>query len=176
MLSTSKHPSNDEWRVVTSIIASMLCHVSKGDTTAQRLEARAVAASMWTILGSSPQVEVNEDGHNGNQAAARLFDHSVRIGSYSSQPRPALLPKPLAISRTERNLAIELGSDRGTLDQFKVKLTKLHQTPFRPAVATAFLYVPLLAWGLSILAGAVFLLLLSNSNSSPCVSCCELLQ
>ncbi len=67
-----------------------------------------------------------------------------------------LPPKPLAIYHTERNLAIELGSDWGTLNQFKVKSTKLHQTPFRPAVATAFLYVPLLAWGLSILAGAVF--------------------
>ena len=57
----------------------------------------------------------------------------------------------------------------------KVKLTKLHQTPFRPAVATAFVYVPLLAWDLNILAGALFSSLLLTSNSSPCVSCCELL-
>ena len=192
MLSTSKYPSNDEWQVVTSIIASMPCHVSKGDTTAQRLEARAVAASMWTILGSSPhasrgsnvamnsdsspEVEVNEDGQIRNQDAARLFDRSTRIGRYASQPLPVLPPKPLAIYRTERNLAIELGSDWGSLDPFIVKSTNLHQTPFRPAVATAFLYVPLLAWDLSILAGAVFSSLLSNSNSSPCVSCCELLQ
>jgi hypothetical protein len=192
MVKRSKDPSSDEWRVVTSIIATMLCHVSKGDTIAQRLEARAVATSMWTILGSSeavssgssvsmnldssPEVEVNEDGHIGNQDASRLFDDSVRNEGYSPQPRPVLPPKPLSIYRTERNLAIELGPKWGTLDPFKVKANNLHQIPFRPAVASAFLYVPLLAWDLSILAGAVFSSLMSNSNSSPSVSCCELLQ
>lgn len=192
MVNTSKDQSSDEWQVVTSIISSMMCHVSKGDTIAQRLEARAVATSMWTILGSSPpvrndssvamnldsspEVEVSEDGHIGNQDTARLFDDSVRNEGFSSQPRPVLPPKPLSIYRAEKNLAIELGPKWGTLDPFKVKSKNLHQKPFRPAVASAFLYVPILAWDLSILAGAVFSSLLSNSNSSPCVSCCELLQ
>jgi len=43
-------------------------------------------------------------------------------------------------------------------------------------VASAFLYVPLLAWDLNILAGAVFSSLLSNTKSNVCVSCNELLQ
>lgn len=193
VVNTCKNPSSDDWRVVTSIVNSMLCHVSKGDAIAQRLEARAVATSMWTILGSptlaqlsaasmnvdpSPEVEVNEEGHIGNQDAARLFDaSSSRKEGYSSQPRPVLPPKPLSIHRTERNLAIEIDPMWGTLDPFKVKSNGHNQIPFRPAVASAFLYVPLLAWDLNILAGAVFSTLLSTKASlDPCVSCCELLH
>ena len=87
---------------------------------------------------SSPEVEVNEDGHIGNHDAAQLFDHSVTIGRYSSQPRPVLPPKPLAIYRTERNLAIELGSDWGTLDPFtnRPNYIKLHSDLMRQLLFT----------------------------------------
>lgn len=183
-------PSNsteEEWRVITSIIASMICHVSKEDTIAPRLEARAVAAAMWTITGSmpscgpsvamnldsSPEVEVNDVGNVGNQ---NLHDPAQIDDINASQPRPVLPPKPLAVYRAERNLGTELELKWGTLDPFKVESHSPHQTPFRPAVASAFLYVPLLAWDLNILAGAVFSSLLSNPKSNPCVSCKELLQ
>ena len=72
---------------------------------------------------------------------------------------------------------MELGKKWGSLDPFcQNKMSSLAQTPFRPAVASAFLYVPLLAWDLNILAGAVFSSLLSNGKSNPCVSLNELLQ
>jgi hypothetical protein len=40
VVNTCKNPSSNDWRVVTSIVNSMLCHVSKGDAIAQRLEAQ----------------------------------------------------------------------------------------------------------------------------------------
>lgn len=170
-----------EWSAATSIVSSMMCHVSKEDTIATSREARAVAAAMWTITGSepsvsdasnssmdvdpSPEVEVIDGGNggNGNQETRAI---SSRNPSRSiSHARPVLPPKPLAVYRAERNLGVELGADWGTLDPFKVKSGQ-NKTPFRPAVASAFLYVPLLGWDLNTCAGAVFSSLLSTSSSA----------
>lgn len=186
----SSSSTDDEWRVVTSLIASIMCHVSKEDTIASRLEARNVAASMWAITGSSPppsasdssmamnldssqdaEVEVSAVGNNNQNDGALSDDPANDVGS--NEPRPVLPPTPLSIYRAERNLSVELGNKWGTLDPFKVKS---NTTAFRPAVASAFLYVPLLAWDLNVLAGAVFSSLLSNAKSNPCVSLHELLQ
>ena len=191
--SNSSTGSND-WRVITSLIASMMCHVSKEDTVAPRLEARAAAAAMWVITGStvppstgsssvamnldeSPEVEVSAMDHIRNQEVAELSDDPAQNDAGTVQPRPVLPPMPLSVYRVERNLAVELGQKWGSLDPFcQIKTSSLAQTPFRPAVASAFLYVPLLAWDLNILAGAVFSSLLSNGKSNPCVSLNELLQ
>ena len=195
---SNSSPGINEWRVITAIVASMMCHVSKEDTIAPRLEARAVAAAMWTITGSnsmthsrglssgsamnvdpSPEVEVSDVvGIIGNQAdiGGPSDDPAQQNDVVASRPRPVLPPKPLSVYRVERNLAIELEPKWGTLDPFKAESGSSHESPFRPAVASAFLYVPLLAWDLNILAGAVFSSLLSNAKSNLCVSCNELLQ
>jgi len=169
----------------------MMCHVSKEDTVAPRLEARAVAAAMWTVTGSMPrtlsgsgvsmnldssEVEVSAVRNIGNQDIAGASADPAQDDIDISQPRPVLPPKPLSVGRVENNLVVELGSKWGTSDPFKVESNSKHKTPFRPAVASAFLYVPLLAWDLNILAGAVFSSLLSNGKSNPGVSSYELLQ
>lgn len=186
-----KDTVNNDWRVVTSMIAAMPCHASRGDTIAPRLEARSVAAAMWTITGSLPPrsndsvmtmlVDSSNDAESedfsvGNHDVARISDDPVRNESEYSQPRPIMPPKPLSVYRVERNLGVQLGSDWGTLDPFNVEAISSNHIAFRPAVASAFLYVPLLAWDLTTLAGAVFSSLLSNSKSNPCVSHSELVQ
>lgn len=192
MVNSSNTSEENDWRVVTSIVASMMCHVSKEDTIAPRLEARAVAAAMWTITGSmptvsgssseamnldsSPEVEVSEVENTGNQAIAGLSYDPAQNDIGTSQPRPVLPPKPLSLYRVERNLGVEVNPKWGTLDPFKVQSDSSHKAPFRPAVASAFLYVPLLAWDMNIFAGAVFSSLLSNAKSNMCVSSHELLQ
>lgn len=195
MVTSSK--SDDQWQVVTSLIASMMCHVSKEDTVAPKVEARAVAAAMWTITGSqrpvspaqihnttmemdfsSPEVEVDAIGNIGSHdviTATRSHDLSRPAASRTRQ----LPPKPLSIYRVEKNLGIELDANWGTSDPFEVESCvkdAQQKIPFRPAVASAFLYVPMLAWDLNILAGALFSSLLSNAKSDPCVSSTELLQ
>jgi hypothetical protein len=188
---SSKTISTDEWRVVTSIVAAMPCHVSRGDTIAPRLEARSVAAAMWAITGSlstkpngsavamhvdSSNDTGSEDESIGNQDAARISDDPLRNESEYSQPRPPLPPKPLSIYRVERNLGIQLDPNWGELDPFNLESNGQNNFAFRPAVASAFLYVPLLAWDLTTFAGAVFSSLLSNGKSNPCVSHFELVQ
>jgi len=72
MVNSSNSTTENEWRVVTSIIASMSSHVSKEDTIAPRLEARAVAAAMWTITGSMPTL-------SGGLSVAMNLDSSPEI-------------------------------------------------------------------------------------------------
>lgn len=182
--------ANDEWRVITAMIAAMPCHVSKDDTIAPRLEARSVAAAMWAITGSQQTQssglavamhldsndESEDDKSSGNQDVERISDDPVRNESEYVQIRPLLPPKPLSIYRVEKNLGIQLGPSWGELDPFNMEGDSQNRFAFRPAVASAFLYVPLLAWDLTTLAGAVFSSLLSNSKSNPCLSHCELVQ
>ena len=171
----------EEWSAATSIVSSMICHVSRGDTIALSREARAVATEMWTITGSehavsestatsmdvdtSPEVEVIDSGNGGNGNQESAVISSRNPAQSSSEVRPVLPPKPLALHRTERNLSVELGADWGTLDPFGVESGE-NDVPFRPAVASAFLYVPLLGWDLTAFAGAVFSSLLSTSSSA----------
>jgi len=200
-LNSTNGDIDKQWQLVTPLIASMLCHVSKEDTLAPKLEARSVAASMWAITGSQimPQesssskmdvdssfggmegiegVEVDQVGYVGSQEsdtiiAARSND------THHAHPSPILPPKPLCVYRAEKNLSNELVSNWGTLSPFRLEShakdgeTKL---PFRPAVASAFLYVPLLAWDLNTFAGALFSALLSNPGSEQGVSSFELIQ
>lgn len=178
-VTASSAQERHEWSAATSIVSSMLCHVSKGDAVPSSREARAVAAAMWTITGSeppvsegstssmdvddpSPEVAVN-DGVNGNHESEPVTSRNPSRSA--SQPRPVLPPKPLALYRAERNLKLDLKSDWGILDPFKIESGQ-KKTPFRPAVASAFLYVPLLGWDLNTLAGAVFSSLLSASSSA----------
>ncbi|KAL7520416.1 hypothetical protein ACHAWX_006661 [Stephanocyclus meneghinianus] len=193
------HSSNGvidrQWQLVTPLITSMICHVSKEDTLAARLEARAVAASMWAITGShippekrrsnrmevdsSPGVEVDDVGNIASEdtiIASRSYDQN---NTGNTQTPLTVPPKPLSIYRAEKNLSVELDPNWGTLNPFELERgikDNESQIPFRPAVASAFLYVPLLAWDLNTFAGGLFSSLLSNFTSDPCVSSTDLIQ
>eukprot|EP00804_Cyclotella_cryptica_P008773 CCRYP_015624-RA/>CCRYP_015624-RA protein AED:0.01 eAED:0.01 QI:221/1/1/1/0.6/0.66/6/2355/3495 len=193
------HSSNGvierQWQIVTPLITSMICHVSKEDTLAARLEARAVAASMWAITGShippqkrqsnrmevdsSPGVEVDDVGNIASQDTIIASRSNDQSNTGNTQRRVSLPPKPLSIYRTEKSLGVELDPNWGTLNPFDLECRIKDgeaQIPFRPAVASAFLYVPLLAWDLNTFAGGLFSSLLSNFTSDPCVSSTELIQ
>jgi len=192
MLKSTNSKVDSQWKIVTALIAAMMCHVSKEDTVAPRVEARSVAAAMWAINGSqenikpdAPETSMDLDSSTGVEAeisgndGSRGNELSQNVDKTGSNPPPNLdlpPPKPLSISRVERNLATELEPDWGTLDPTKADVGGPSGVPFRPAVANAFLYVPLLAWDLNTLAGGLFSCLLSNPNSDPCISCNELLH
>ena len=192
---------DNQWQLVTPLIASILCHVSKEDTLALKLEARSVAASMWAITGSQhlPQesssnqmdvdssfggmegieeVEVDQVGHVGSQESDTIIAARSKDTHHAHAPS-ILPPKPLCVYRAEKHLSNELVSNWGTLSPFQLEFqTKDGETklPFRPAVASGFLYVPLLAWDLNTFAGALFSALLSNPGSEQGVSSFELIQ
>ena len=182
-----------QWQLVAPLITAMLCHVSKEDTLAPRLEARMVAASMWAITGSTlPPVKPLSNGmavdsspggvevdQIGNIASEDTIIASRSRDQNGSQPPLNLPPKPLSVYRAEKNLASKLEDDWGTLNPFELECQMKEggtQLPFRPAVASAFLYVPLLAWDLNTFAGALFSSVLSNPGSEPGVGTFELIQ
>ena len=192
-LNSTNGAIDKQWQLVTPLITSMLCHVSKEDTLAARLEARSVAASMWAIAGSNvPSVKHSSSGMDvdsspggvevdriGNVASEDTIIASRSNDQNGSQPPLNLPPKPLSIYRAEKNLASELVGNWGTLNPFELESQMKEggtQLPFRPAVASAFLYVPLLAWDLNTFAGALFSSVLSNPGSEPGVGTFELIQ
>jgi len=126
------------WSEVTALMSAIPCHVARDGMLSQRHEARATAAQMWVSkgLGTNP----NPIGYP---------------------------PTPLAISKCVKNVAPRppvMERNWGTLAPTANEESP-SMIPFRPAVATAFLYTPLLAWDLNVLAGAIFSSILVNRNN-----------
>lgn len=140
----SKKEVLGQWVLLTSLMTAIPCHVARDGMLSQRHEARAVAAAMWAIRG---------------------------VGT--SEVSPSEPPVPLAVS--ELCLSSEqsciLPPNWGTMNPFVTDLDagdSLSSPPFRPGVASAFLYTPLLAWDLCTLASAFFSSMLLNApNELP---------
>ncbi len=124
------------WSQVTALMSAMPCHVARDGMLSQRHEARAVAAQMWVSKGLGSKSDVN-----------------------GCPPTPMSVKKALK-KISPPNAAIE--RNWGSLDPVANDESPAN-VPFRPAVATAFLYAPLLAWDLNVLAGAVFSSILANA-------------
>ena len=125
------------WSQITALMSAMPCHVARDGMLSQRHEARAAAAEMWVSRGLGTQSEAVGDP-----------------------------PVPLAIKQVFRDTSSrppDIEPNWGSLSP-TVDEESPSQIPFRPAVATAFLYTPLLAWDLNTLAGAVFSSILLNKN------------
>eukprot|EP00980_Cylindrotheca_fusiformis_P012594 scaffold3084_cov144-Cylindrotheca_fusiformis.AAC.42 len=125
------------WSQMTALMASMPCHVAQDGMLSRRHEARAAAAAMWTVRG--------------------LGSESKAVGE---PPIPLAVSKILAGSSKSPP---EIRSGWGTMSPF-TGVDNSKQVPFRPGVAGAFLYTPLLAWDLNTFAGAIFSSLLLNTT------------
>jgi hypothetical protein len=125
------------WSQITALMSAMPCHVARDGMLSQRHEARAAAAEMWVSRGLGTQSDANVE------PPVPLAIEQL----YQATPRPP-----------------EMDRNWGTLAPTANEDTP-SKTPFRPAVATAFLYMPLLSWDLNTLAGAVFSSLLANENA-----------
>lgn len=124
------------WSQLTAQMVSTACHVARDGMLSQRHEARSTAAAMWTVKGV------------GNVAPA------------NGEP-----PVPLAVSKivsTSSDEQPEIERNWGTLSPFVKEDAASSVALFRPAIASAFLFTPLLAWDLNSLAGAIFSTLLLN--------------
>jgi hypothetical protein len=130
------------WSQLTALMTSMPCHVARDGMISQRHEARAAAAAMWTVRGLGTQFK-----GSGEPPVPLAFEEIYA----STSPRPAEVPS-------------KWGTMSPSVPPTKVEdsETEAPPVPFRPAVASAFLYTPLLAWDLNTLAGAVFSSMLLN--------------
>jgi Proteolysis_6 C-terminal len=134
-LSPAKQSELILWSELTALICALPCHLSRDGAIFQRCEARATAAAMWAVKGKGTEIEPTTD--------------------VSDPPAPFSIQQ-LFIEGTNSHHGIAPGW--GTIDpQRDPKVI-----PFRPAVASGFLYLPLLSWDLHIFAGAAFSSLLSN--------------
>lgn len=133
------------WSGLTALTASVPCHVSRDGELSNRSQARAVAAAMWTVKGFGTHHEAKGDP-----------------------------PAPLAINQvfatTPNNPGIPSGW--GTMTPFvsyeEDSSSNPLGAPFRPAIASGFLYTPLLAWDLNTLAGAILSsLMLNDAKALP---------
>jgi hypothetical protein len=135
------------WSQLTALMASTPCHVARDGMISQRHEARAAAAAMWTVRGGGTEIK------NGGELPVPLALDRIYT---SNSPRPPDIPS---------NWGTMSPSAPADIDN---DLSRKASTPFRPAVASAFLYIPLLAWDFNTLAGAVFSsMLLNDTNSLP---------
>lgn len=138
------------WSQLTALISGTPCHVARDGMLSQRHEARACAAAMWIVKGI--HAEVTDDG--------------------SQKPNdddPSEPPTPLAIRQVlarANNSIPTLPRGWGTMSSSTSGVSSDLAIPFRPGVAAAFLYIPLLAWDLNTLAGAVFATMLGNGVDS----------
>ena len=126
----------DEWKVLTALLSSLPCHVSKDESLSLRHEARAVSSQIWAIKASSNVI---------------VEDCDTAL---------ALPPPPLSVRKVPG--CENLKSGWGSMTPSEAMKKKL--LPFRPALATGFLYIPLLSWDMTTLAGAVFSSMLSSDN------------
>ena len=124
------------WSQVTALMSAMPCHVARDGMLSQRHEARAAAAQMWVSKGLGSKSDVG-----------------------GCPPTPMSVKKALKSISPPQNV---IERNWGSLDP-TAKDGSPSNVPFRPAVATAFLYAPLLAWDLNVLAGAVFSSILANA-------------
>lgn len=139
------------WSQLSGLVASMPCHVSR-DALSQRHEARAAAAAMWTVKGIGTQRK-NTQGDSNDSSTISL------------EP-----PVPYAIKQIQASSAaqtVPIPRNWGTMEPFAVEGhasgEQAASVPFRPGIASSFLYVPLLAWDLNTFAGAMFSTMLSNA-------------
>jgi len=120
---------------LTAFTASMPSHVARDGILPPKCDARATAAAMWAIEG---------------------------VGT-----NPTLLdpPTPLVINQMLASGLPPIPRDWGTLDPFVPSQQRGHNetSPFRPGIASSYLYKPLLVWDLYTLSGAVLSSILANN-------------
>ena len=135
--------------LLTSLMASMPCHVARDGMISQRHEARAAAAAMWAMKG------------NGTRNPAQVeppVPYAVKQVELKTYGNPAEIPSQWGTL----DPLVPLASTSGNCMNLDSSL------PFRPGVASSFLYMPLLAWDLNTLAGATFsTMLATNLDHAP---------
>eukprot|EP00536_Pseudo-nitzschia_multiseries_P013927 jgi/Psemu1/291151/fgenesh1_pg.632_\ len=158
--------------IVAKCLSDILCGYSwmqdmkraQGGLIDDKERNRLAVWSEATTLMSAMPCHVARDGMLSQRHEARAVAAAMWVsGGLGSQPTP---PTPLCINEALKRVSprsTAMGPNWGSLEP-TARDESPSSIPFRPAVATAFLYTPLLAWDLNVLAGAVFSSILVNTN------------
>mmetsp|Transcript_26267 Transcript_26267/g.39764 ORF Transcript_26267/g.39764 Transcript_26267/m.39764 type:complete len:3039 (+) Transcript_26267:216-9332(+) len=136
-----------QWSQLTALVSSIPCHVSRDGTLSQRHEARACATAMWAVKGLGASLNDNQPSNGSDDEGSNVPSTPLAIRQIL---RRANGPIPM------------LNSGWGTMQPSIFDSNTGVGLPFRPAIACAYLYVPLLAWDMNTFAGALFSTMLGN--------------
>jgi len=128
----------EQWKALLPYISSHPCHVARDGMLKSRNDARATAASMWVVKGAG--------SHEPKSLPNGTFDEDTL--------NP---PMPMAVMCASSNLNSGWGTNDPTISS--------KDNLFRPAVASAFLHIPLLAWDLNTFSSSILSSLLLNKPS-----------
>ena len=192
--SSALSPEKRQCGILTALLSAMPCHVARDGTVSRRHEARATAAAMWTVRGLGvppvpgvshsmgiPMVSATADASmRSSRSLSPLQERVQGTAVESAAVSEQSIPAPLAIQRVcsiqairdasaSANDASQVGLEAswGTMNPSQAALHGPSSSGgllFRPAAACGFLYLPLLAWDLNTLTGAVFSLLLADGG------------
>jgi len=174
------------WSQVFALIAAMPCHVSRDGTLSQRHEARATAAEMWVIQGLGTEIRTDSSEVTQGNTISLFADTPVPLAiqqvhslTGSTMPRnwgtifssfvdaEADAPVPLAIQQVRSLTGSDIPRNWGTVFSSSLFNPNEIVPPFRPGVASTFLYMPLLSWDFNTLSGAIFSAMLARSDETP---------
>jgi len=152
-----------EWKLLSGCLASMPCHVARDGGLSLRSDARALATSLWIL-----------DGFKTQQTDAENMSDSLPLSdSHLTPPVPLAVRKLLADEDSEKQLLQCFGTSSAS-EYLKLRDKNSDTTsptnippPYRPAFASGFLYMPLLAWDLNTYSGALFCALLHSGSATP---------
>jgi hypothetical protein len=151
-----------KWKLTAGCLASLPCHVARDGALSPRGDARAVATTMW-ILGG-----------------LKIHSTETVVKTLSPSGADAGPPMPLSARKLledEHNYSeAQISQNFGTSSPMMyLRLRAKHadlsnQTfiapPFRPGVASGYLYMPLLAWDLNTYSGAIVSALLHSGGAT----------
>ena len=150
----------ENWKLVTAYLASIPMHVARDGLLSPRSQARANSAAMWVVRGC-PIKGSNDD----------LTDASLLL---ESPPMP-LAPQKVfeRLTSKSRMQLLDRFGNLNTKDylsnrQMAKPFDETPVEPYLPALASGFLYIPLLAWDLNTFAAAMFSSLLHNGQGTQC--------
>jgi len=144
------------WTLATRVMACLPCHVARDGMLSYRHEARSNAAAMWVVQG----LGVTKDLSGADDFCGPPTPLSV---AQAYQGPNGESPKD-GIPALEEDWGSMKPFEEATLEDLLENNDGKLSSVFRPAVASAFLYTPLLAWDLNTLAGALFSTILSRED------------
>jgi hypothetical protein len=149
----------ENWKLLTAYLASIPMHVARDGLLTPRSLARSNSAAMWVVRGCPTRDEALDD-----KPPVILESAPMPLSAQKVYERLSAKNKANVLERVGSLKATEYLSNR----QSEKASDQCVPPPFLPALASGFLYMPLLSWDLHTFSAAIFSFLLHNGQDTQC--------